>query len=159
MLLNILQLYIEYIVSFWNQNHSVLLALIRFHSFWLVVPLVVIRCHLSLLVVSLVVSRCHSLSLVVICCHSLSFVVPIVVIRSHSLLFVVTCCTTHCHSMYHLVCLFINDLSEQMFLVDYRRFWGILFDLVVFLWLIRFSFLSISDNRTWLNEKLGIFLT
>ena len=43
-----------------------------------------------------------------------------------------------------------------MFLIDFRNFEGILFDLIPFLGLIRFSSLSISDKLTPLNEKLGI---
>ena len=41
----------------------------------------------------------------------------------------------------------VFNVSEQMFLEDFRSFWGILFQVVAFLGLIRFS----SSN-----EKLGI---
>ena len=40
---------------------------------------------------------------------------------------------------------------------NFRSFWGIPFDVVAFLGLIRFSSLSISDKPTSLNENLGIF--
>ena len=52
----------------------------------------------------------------------------------------------------------VFNVSEQMVLVDFRSFWWILFDVVAFLGLIRFSCLSISDKPISLNEKLGIFL-
>ena len=45
-------------------------------------------------------------------------------------------------------------ISEQMILVDFRSFGGILFDMVAFLGLINSSSLSISDKPTLLNEKL-----
>ena len=51
----------------------------------------------------------------------------------------------------------VFNVSKQMFSVDFRSFGRILFDVVVFLRLIRFSYLSISDKPTSLNEKLGIF--
>ena len=51
----------------------------------------------------------------------------------------------------------IFNVSEQMVLVNFRSFGGILFDMVAFLGLIRSSSLSISDKPTSLNEKLGIF--
>ena len=51
----------------------------------------------------------------------------------------------------------VFNVSEQLVLVDLRRFWGILFDVVVFLGLIRSSSVSIPDKPTLLNEKLGIF--
>ena len=120
-MLNILKLYIEHIVSLWNQNHSLLLVLIRFHLFYHSLLSVVIRYHslyhsLSLvvsIVVSIVVSLlCDSVSLVVIRFHSLSFVVT----RCHSLYYtlslVITRCTTCCHSLsldVPLVCYFVND--------------------------------------------------
>ena len=44
-----------------------------------------------------------------------------------------------------------------MVLVEIRSFGGMAFDVVAFLGLIRFSYLSISDKPTSLNEKLGIF--
>ena len=50
----------------------------------------------------------------------------------------------------------VYNASEQMFLED-RSCWGILFKVVVFLGLIRFSFLFISDKPTSLNENLAIF--
>ena len=43
-----------------------------------------------------------------------------------------------------------------MFLVD-RSCWGILFEVIAFLGLIRFSFLFISEKSTSLNESLAIF--
>ena len=53
----------------------------------------------------------------------------------------------------------IFNVSEQMVLVNFRSFGGILFDMVAFLGLIRSSSLSISDKPTSLNEKLGIFFS
>ena len=44
-----------------------------------------------------------------------------------------------------------------MFLVDFRSFGGILFGVAAFLGLIRLNSLSVSDNPTSLNKKLGIF--
>ena len=55
-------------------TQSILLALIHFHSFSFVAPLVVICCHSLSLVVSLGVTPCHSLWLLVIRCHLLSFI-------------------------------------------------------------------------------------
>ena len=49
------------------------------------------------------------------------------------------------------------NISEQRVLVDFRNFGGILFDVDVFLGLIRSSILSVSDKPTSLNEKLEIF--
>ena len=108
-MLNILKLYIAYIVSFWNQNNSLLFSLIRFYLLYHSLSSVVIRYHslyhsLSLvvslvvsIVVILVVILCRSLSFVVIRCHSL-YHTSRVVIRCHSLslvvLLVVTRCTT-----------------------------------------------------------------
>ena len=103
-----LQLYIAYIVSFWNQNHSLLLALIHFHSFSFVVPLVVIRCH-SLY-------------------HSLSLVVPLVVIRCHSMYhsssLVVNRCTTLLSFYKRSSCLFKNFKHSHVIVVKkkYRIF-------------------------------------
>ena len=51
----------------------------------------------------------------------------------------------------------VFNVSEQMVLVDFRSFGGILIDLVAFLGLFRSRSLSISDKTTSLNEKLGIF--
>ena len=42
-----------------------------------------------------------------------------------------------------------------MVLVEIRSFGGMAFDVVAFLGLIRFSYLSISGKPTSLNEKLG----
>ena len=44
-----------------------------------------------------------------------------------------------------------------MFLIDCTSFWGILFDVVALIELIRFSSRSVSGKCTLLNEKLGIF--
>ena len=44
-----------------------------------------------------------------------------------------------------------------MVLVDFRSFWGMAFDVVAFLGLIRFSSLSISDKASLLSEMFGIF--
>ena len=51
----------------------------------------------------------------------------------------------------------VFNVSEQMVLVDIRNFLGILFNVAIFLGLIRFSSHSISDKLTSLNEKLEIF--
>ena len=44
-----------------------------------------------------------------------------------------------------------------MFLIDCASFWGMLFDVVTLVGLIRFSSRSVSGKCTLLNEKLGIF--
>ena len=98
----------EYIVvmhcilfSFWNQNHCLFLATIRFHLFSFVVLLVVIRCRSLSLVVSITITHCHLLSLVVTRCYSLCYSLSLTVNR----------CTTRCHSLSldaPLVCLFIT---------------------------------------------------
>ena len=56
----------------------------------------------------------------------------------------------------HLLNIVFN-VSEQMFLVDFGSFEGILFDVAAFLGLIRFSTRSFLDKLTSLNEKFGIF--
>ena len=85
--------------------HLLSLFVTHFHSLSLVVPLVVTRCttccHSLPLVVPLVITRCTT------CCHSLY----------HSLSFVVT----RCHSMYRLVCLFINDRNILLLLISYCK--------------------------------------
>ena len=50
----------------------------------------------------------------------------------------------------------VFNVSEQMVLVDFRSFGGMPFDVVVFLGLIRFSSLSISDKFTSLNELVSM---
>ena len=40
----------------------------------------------------------------------------------------------------------VFDASEQMFSADFGSFWEIIFDLIAFLGLIRFSSLSVSDK-------------
>ena len=118
-MLNILKLYIEYIISFWNQNHSLLLVLIRFHLLYHSLLSVVIRYHslyhsLSLvvsIVVSIVVSLlCGSLSLVVIRFHSLSFVVT----RCHSLYYTLSLVVTRYHSLYHSLSLFVTGCTTRL---------------------------------------------
>ena len=117
--------HIAYFGSFWNQNHSLLVGHIRFHSFSSVVPLVLIRCHSLPLVVPLVVTRCHSLY------HSL----PFVIIRCHSLY--------HSLSLYvPLVCLFIIDrLLDQIVLLFHSYSLNILSEFKLFD--------SISWNLIW----------
>ena len=58
----------------------------------------------------------------------------------------------------HLLNIVFN-VSEQMFLVDFGSFEGILFDVAAFLGLIRFSTRSFLDKLTSLNEKFGIFFS
>ena len=58
----------------------------------------------------------------------------------------------------HLLNIVFN-VSEQMFLVDFGGFEGILFHVAAFLVLIRFSTLSFLGKLTSLNEKLGIFFS
>ena len=112
-------MYIAYFVSFWTQDHSLLLALICFHSLYHPLSFLVICYHsfyhsLSL-VVSLVVTRC------VTRCYSLSLVVPFVIrftTRCHSLSFLVICCYSFYHSLSFDVpplCLFINDRFSVQF--------------------------------------------
>ena len=48
------------------------------------------------------------------------------------------------------------NVSKQMFLVDFRSYRRILFDVVVFLGLIRFSSPSVSDKLSTFNENLVI---
>ena len=116
-MLIILKLYIAYIVSFWNQNNSLLVSLIRFnycatrcHPLSFVISRCIIRCHL--LYHSLYQSLYYSLWFFVARCHSLSFVVTRCTTRCRSLSFVVT----RYHSLYYslsrdvpLVCYFINN--------------------------------------------------
>ena len=64
-----------------KQIHSIVLALINFHSFY----------HSLSFTVSLIVIFCYSLSFVVTSCHLLPLFVRLVVTR----------CTTRCHSLYH----------------------------------------------------------
>ena len=57
-------------------------------------------------------------------------------------------------------CFLLNAVfnnSEQMFVVTFRSSGGMLFDVVAFLGLIRFSSPSVSDKLASLNEKFGIF--
>ena len=96
---------------FETSNHSTLLTLIRFNSFYHSLSFAVTHCHFLLLVVI----RCHLLSPIVTYCHSLSFLVTRCTIHCHSyhsLSFVVPLVIIRYHSLYHslsLVCLFIND--------------------------------------------------
>ena len=48
------------------------------------------------------------------------------------------------------------NVSKQMFLVDFRSYRRILFDVVAFLGLIRFSSSSVSDELSSFNENLVI---
>ena len=58
----------------------------------------------------------------------------------------------------HLLNIVFN-VSEQMFLVDFGSFEGILFDVAAFLGLIKSSTRSFLDKLTSLNEKFGIFFS
>ena len=96
----------DHLSNFKTYNHSILLALIRF--------------HLLFHSLSFIVTHCHLLSVVVIRCHSFSFIVILCTTRCHSLSFVVLLVAIRCHSFYHLlsldellVCLFINDHSKK----------------------------------------------
>ena len=94
----------DHLSNFKTYNHSILLALIRFHLLFHSLSFIVTHCHL----LSVVVIRCHSFSFIVILCTT-----PLVVIR----------CTTRCYSLSLvlplvsldelLVCLFINDHSKK----------------------------------------------
>ena len=80
-----------------KQNHSILLTLIRFHSFHHSLQFTLTPCHFLLLIVI----RCHSFSLLVTRCHSLY----------HSFSFIVIRCNIRFHSLsldVSLVCLFIT---------------------------------------------------
>ena len=75
-------------------------------------------------------------------------------------LILVTCASFNSFGNSALIKQLLNivfNVSEQLVLLDLRSFWGILFDVVVFLELIRSSSVSIPDKPTLLNEKLGIF--
>ena len=93
----------------WNINHSILLTLIRIHSFYDSLSFTVSHCHFFLLVVI----PCHSLSLAtplavtgcIIRCHllyhSMPLVVPLLVIRFTTRCHLLSLVFIRCHSMYH----------------------------------------------------------
>ena len=123
--------YILYIFFlFWNQNHSLWLALIRFHSFSFVVPLVVIR-------------RCHSLLLIVIRCHSLSLVAPRVATCSHSLYQSLPFVVTRCHLLSLVVALVVTRRDTG--LSFYKRSYYVEIRLNFFCNFIKYSILFITS--------------